>query len=88
MGRQRQQRNRAAVLGPARSSESGNTAAKTDLGFRQAIPWAEGDGHTVALLDEHEQIEDSDHHPFYDQIIAAWKQLSDRLIQGLASLDL
>jgi nucleoside-diphosphate-sugar epimerase len=65
-----------------------NTAAKTDLGFQQTIPWVAGARRTVAWLDEHGRIEDSDHHPFYDQIIAAWNQLSDRLTQGLASLDL
>jgi nucleoside-diphosphate-sugar epimerase len=65
-----------------------NTAARTDLGFQQTIPWMAGVRRTVAWLDEHGRIEDSDDYPFYDRIIAAWDRLGDGMIQELGDMDL
>lgn len=52
-----------------------NSAARTDLGFRYAIPFAEGSQRTVSWLQEHGRIEASESQPFYDRLIAAWEQL-------------
>ena len=65
-----------------------NTTAKTDLGFQQTIPWVAGVHRTVAWLDEHGRIEDSDDYPFTDRIIAAWDRLGNGMAQELADLDI
>lgn len=56
-----------------------NTAAKEDLGFRVTIPWVEGARRTIEWLEEHGQLERSEDFPFYDQIIATWRQAIDSL---------
>jgi len=61
-----------------------NAAARADLGFRYTIPWVEGVRRTVAWLDAHGRIEDSDNFPFYDRIIAAWERLGANMTQELA----
>jgi len=63
-----------------------NTAAHTDLDFRYMITWLEGVRRIVAWLDEHDQIENSDEHPFYDRVIAAWERLGNNMASDLADL--
>ena len=58
------------------------------LGFRYTISWVEGVRRTVAWLDEHRQVENSDDHPFYDRIIATWKRLGADMASDLAGLAL
>ena len=64
-----------------------NTAARTDLGFRYTIPWAEGVESVVAWLEERGLVESSDDYPYYDRIIEAWERLGDDMAGTLASLD-
>jgi len=65
-----------------------NAAARADLGFRYTIPWVEGARRTVAWLDAHGQIENSDDYPFYDRIIVAWERLGTDMGRDLADLDI
>jgi nucleoside-diphosphate-sugar epimerase len=65
-----------------------NSAAHRDLGFAYTIPWVEGVRRTVAWLDEHGRIADSDDDPAYDRVIDAWRELVDSMGQALAGLDL
>lgn len=58
-----------------------NTAAKRDIGFRYTVPFLEGVRRTVAWLDDHGRIEDSDADPLDDTIIAAWSNLSARMVE-------
>ncbi len=64
-----------------------NSAAMTDLGFRYTIPWVEGVRRTVAWLDAHDRITNSDADPFDDRVIAAWERLSAQMNQDLAGVD-
>ncbi len=56
-----------------------NTAAERDLNFRCTIPFREGVTRIVAWLDAHGKIDNSDHDPLEDQVIAAWQQLTARM---------
>lgn len=51
-----------------------NTKARSDLNFSQTIPWKEGVRRTVAWLDEHDEIEDSDEYPAYDRLVEWWRE--------------
>ena len=64
----------------------GNTAARTDLGFRYTIPFVEGARRAIDWLEAHGGFEDCADHPFYDRIIAAWQRLSDRAADELSDL--
>jgi nucleoside-diphosphate-sugar epimerase len=64
-----------------------NTAARTDLDFRYTVPWIAGVRRTVAWLDAHNKIEDSDADPFDDQVIAAWERLAARMGEELAGVE-
>jgi nucleoside-diphosphate-sugar epimerase len=59
-----------------------NTAAREDLGFRVTIPWVEGARRTVKSLEENGKLEKSEDFPFYDRIIAAWRQAIGYLTAG------
>jgi len=63
-----------------------NASAKADLDFRYRIPWVEGVRRTVRWLDEHGLIENSDNHPFYDRILAAWESLGTKMACDLATI--
>ena len=45
-------------------------------GVRRVVDW----------LDEHDQIENSDDHPFYDRVIKAWRQMGENMENALADL--
>jgi hypothetical protein len=64
-----------------------NTAARTDLGFQYTIPFAEGARRAIDWLETHGGFEDCAGHPFYDRIIAAWKQLGDRAADELLDIN-
>jgi nucleoside-diphosphate-sugar epimerase len=64
-----------------------NRAAREDLGFRYTIPFAEGARRMVAWFDDHEQFEDRDADPFYDRLIAAWRDAGDVMAAALSDLD-
>ena len=63
-----------------------NSAAEADLGFQYTVVFAEGIRRTLAWLDEHDRIENSDDDPFEDRIIAAWEWLVESMAQGLEDL--
>ena len=63
-----------------------NTAAYTDLKFQYTIKWIEGVKRVVNWLDEHNQIENSDNHPFYDRVISAWERFGENMGKELADL--
>jgi nucleoside-diphosphate-sugar epimerase len=56
-----------------------NSAARADLGFRYTVPFLDGARRTIAWLDAHDRIEDSDQEPFDDRLLAAWARLADAL---------
>lgn len=64
-----------------------NTAARDDLGFRYTVPFIEGVRRTVAWLDAHGRIENSDLDPYDDRIIAAWRRYGASMAQELQGLD-
>ncbi|MBN1401110.1 MAG: NAD-dependent epimerase/dehydratase family protein [Anaerolineae bacterium] len=64
-----------------------NTAAEADLDFRYTIPWVEGARRTVTWLQAHHQVEDGASYPFYDALIAAWRQACDEMGAKLAPYD-
>jgi nucleoside-diphosphate-sugar epimerase len=64
-----------------------NSAAKRDLDFRYTVSWEEGVRRTVAWLDAHNRIEDSEDDPFDDRIIAAWEKLSAGMEAELKGLE-
>ncbi len=64
-----------------------NARARDDLSFRQTIPFLDGTRRTIAWLDAHERIEESDNDPFDDRIIAAWDRLGGALRRELAGIE-
>lgn len=56
-----------------------NAAAHADLGFRYTIPWVDGVRRTVAWLDDHDRIDNSDDDPFDDRLIGAWERLGKQM---------
>jgi nucleoside-diphosphate-sugar epimerase len=62
-----------------------NTAAHTDLGFKYTIPWVDGARRTIAWLDAHNKIQNSDDDPFDDRVIAAWERVGTTMQQELGS---
>ncbi|MFH1084156.1 MAG: NAD-dependent epimerase/dehydratase family protein [Chloroflexota bacterium] len=64
-----------------------NTASKADLGFRYTIPWVEGVGQVPAWLKAHGQIASADDSPWYDQLIALWRQGAANAAAALAPYD-
>jgi nucleoside-diphosphate-sugar epimerase len=63
-----------------------NAAARRDLDFHYTVPWVEGVRRTVAWLDAHGRIENSDDDPFDDRVIAAWERLTSAMAAELADL--
>jgi hypothetical protein len=64
-----------------------NAAAKTELGYRYTITWEEGVRRMVAWHDRRGEIDDSPEYPLYDQIVSAWRRLSQDLVNEFAGLD-
>jgi nucleoside-diphosphate-sugar epimerase len=62
-----------------------NGAARDHLGFRPEIGWVDGVRRTVAWLDAHRPVENSDFDPYDDRLIAAWHRLGDRMAEELAA---
>ncbi len=63
-----------------------NTSAKLDLDFQYSIRWIDGVKLVVKWLDEYNQIENSDNHPFYDRVISAWERLGENMGKELSDL--
>ncbi len=57
------------------------TAARFDLGFRYTVSWVAGVSRTVAWLDGHGGVANSDEDPFDDRLIAAWEKMINSSIQ-------
>ncbi len=64
-----------------------NRAAREDLGFRYTLPYAEGAHRMVAWLDNHGQVESSADHPWYDRLVAAWRDAVATMAVTLQDLD-
>lgn len=64
-----------------------NRAAKEDLGFSYTISWVQGVKRTVAWLEAHNRMENSDEDPFDDAVIAAWDRFGESLAQELKGLE-
>jgi len=64
-----------------------NAAAHEDLGFRYTVPFIEGVRRTVAWLDAHGKVENSDLDPYEDRIIAACKRCGAAMARELQGLD-
>ncbi len=64
-----------------------NSAAKEDLDFNYTVSWEDGVRRTVAWLDEHDGIDNSDEDPFDDQVIAVWRRLCTELMQVLRDVE-
>jgi nucleoside-diphosphate-sugar epimerase len=60
-----------------------NTAARTDLGFRYTIPFAEGARRVIERLAATGGFEDCDAHPFYDRILDTWRAAGGEMVRGL-----
>jgi nucleoside-diphosphate-sugar epimerase len=63
-----------------------NTAAYNDLKFQYTTKWIDGVKRVVDWLDEHNQIENSYNHPFYDRVISAWERLGENMGKELSDL--
>ena len=63
-----------------------NSAAKRDLGFEITVDWLSGSKRTYDWLVEHDQVEDWQSFPLYDQIIERYRQGCNELVTGLADL--
>ncbi|TVR61525.1 MAG: NAD-dependent epimerase/dehydratase family protein [Spirochaetaceae bacterium] len=65
------------------------SAAETDLGFRNTIPWEDGVARCIAWFRENGGYENSDDYPAYDRLLEAWhgsiEQMARRLqrVEGL-----
>jgi nucleoside-diphosphate-sugar epimerase len=64
-----------------------NTAARSDLGFAYAIPFAEGARRVIEWLEAHGGFGNSDDYPFYDQAIDAWRRLGEGLAAQLGGIE-
>ncbi|CAA9590441.1 MAG: hypothetical protein AVDCRST_MAG18-5035 [uncultured Thermomicrobiales bacterium] len=64
-----------------------NARARDELGFRPTIPFLEGVRRTIAWLDAHDRIDDSDADPFDDRVIAAWRRLGGAIRSELAGIE-
>jgi nucleoside-diphosphate-sugar epimerase len=64
-----------------------NTAAKTDLGYRYTITWAEGVRRMVAFQDAHGGIDSATDDPRYDRLIECWHEHVETLVRSLSGFD-
>jgi len=64
------------------------SAAREDLGYRYTVPVARGFGRIVAHLEATGGITDSDAEPYYDQIIDAWRDHTQAMIDRFAPMGL
>jgi nucleoside-diphosphate-sugar epimerase len=60
-----------------------NKAARTDLGFRYTVPFAEGAGRVVERLAATDGFEDCDDHPFYERILDTWSAAGGEMVRGV-----
>lgn len=63
-----------------------NRNARNDLDFRYTTKWIDGVQRVISWLDVHNQIEDSDRHPFYERVISAWERLGEDMGKELSDL--
>lgn len=56
-----------------------NTFAKQELDFQYTIFYEEGTRRCIQYLQENNLIEDSSRYPFYDDVLARWKVMKDKL---------
>ena len=56
-----------------------NAAAHADLDFRYSVCWETGVQRMVNWLDAHQRVENSDDDTLEDRVIAAWRELSERM---------
>ncbi len=52
-----------------------NTRARSDLGFRYMVPFAEGARRAVARLDARGMVAAAESQPWYDRLIDTWSRL-------------
>ncbi len=64
-----------------------NAAARRELGFRCTVPFARGSRETLAWVERTGGFENSDDDPFYDEVIAAWREMGNRLEADLRPLE-
>jgi nucleoside-diphosphate-sugar epimerase len=64
-----------------------NTAARSDLGFACTIPFAEGARRVIGWLQAKGGFENSDDHPFYDQVVEAWERLGEGMAAQLSAFE-
>jgi nucleoside-diphosphate-sugar epimerase len=64
-----------------------NSAAHADLGYRYTISWQQGVARVVPWLESRGLIKNSDENTLDDAIIAAWRRLSDGMVEELKGLD-
>lgn len=64
------------------------SAAREDLGYRYTVPVAQGFGRIVAHLEATGGITDSDAEPYYDEIIPAWRDHAQAMIDRFAPMGL
>lgn len=62
-----------------------NRAAQRDLGFRYTIPFEDGAKRTVAWLDAHNAIANSDEDTLEDRVIDVWNRLGEAMVQTLSA---
>ena len=63
------------------------TAARDELGYRYTIPVRRGFERVVAWLEARDAITNADTEPHYDAIVAAWREMSQALVDRVATLD-
>jgi nucleoside-diphosphate-sugar epimerase len=49
--------------------------ARSDLGFEERVPFEEGARRCLSFLEANKGIEDETAYPFYDRLVAAWRNL-------------
>ena len=62
-------------------------AARDELGYRYTIPVRRGFERVVAWLETRDAITNADTEPHYDSIVAAWREMSQALVDRVATLD-